>query len=100
MFPGQRRCPAQGALEAQGDGVQTTLLSIAIALILALVAALVGPHFVDWNRYRAEFEIQASRITGLTVIINGAVQPTDSRALDLAKRYNSRDAYPPAYKHD
>ena len=32
--------------------MQATLLSIAIALILALVAALVGPHFVDWNKYR------------------------------------------------
>src|SRR6266540_2594909 len=61
-------------LEAQGDGVQTTLLGIAIALILALVTALVGPYFVDWNRYRAEFETQASRITGLTVNINGAVE--------------------------
>ena len=36
--------------------MQATLLSIAIALILALVAALVGPHFVDWNKYRGEFE--------------------------------------------
>ena len=45
--------------------MQATLLSIAIALILALVTALVGPHFVDWNKYRAEFETQASRMTGL-----------------------------------
>jgi len=54
--------------------VQTTLLGIAIALILALVAALVGPHFVDWNQYRAEFETQASRFSGLTVNINGPIE--------------------------
>ncbi|MPZ36758.1 MAG: AsmA family protein [Rhizobiales bacterium] len=58
--------------------MQATLLSIAIALILALVTALVGPHFVDWNKYRAEFETQASRITGLQVRIAG---PIDARLL-------------------
>ena len=29
--------------------MQTTLLSIAIAMILALLAALVGPHVIRWN---------------------------------------------------
>jgi uncharacterized protein involved in outer membrane biogenesis len=58
--------------------VQGTLLSIAIALILALVAALVGPHYVDWNKYRAQFETQASRMTGLQVRIGG---PIDARLL-------------------
>jgi large subunit ribosomal protein L24 len=58
--------------------VQATLLSIAIALILALVAALVGPHFVDWNKYRAEFETQASRMTGLQIRVGG---PIDARLL-------------------
>jgi hypothetical protein len=58
--------------------VQATLLSIAIALILALVTALVGPHFVDWNKYRAEFETQASRMTGLNVRVAG---PIDAKLL-------------------
>jgi AsmA family/AsmA-like C-terminal region len=58
--------------------VQATLLSIAVAFILALVAALVGPHFVDWNKYRSEFETQASRMTGLQVRIGG---PIDARLL-------------------
>jgi hypothetical protein len=58
--------------------VQATLLSIAIALILALVTALVGPHFVDWNKYRGEFETQASRMTGLQVRVAG---PIDARLL-------------------
>src|SRR3978361_1488669 len=61
-----------------GDGVQATLLSFAIALILALVTALVGPHFVDWNRYRGEFEAKASQLTGMPVHITG---PIDARIL-------------------
>lgn len=73
--------------------MQTTLLSIAIALILALVAALVGPHFVDWNKYRSEFETQASRMTGLQVRIAGPIEarllPTPSMNLsriDITRR--------------
>jgi len=77
--------------------VQTTLLGLAIALILALVAALVGPHFVDWSRYRAEFETQASRMTGLTVLVNGSVEarllPTPTLTfgrIEIARRGDSR----------
>jgi large subunit ribosomal protein L24 len=58
--------------------VQTTLLSFAIAMILALVAALVGPFFVDWNSYRAEFETRASRLTGLDFRVTGSI---DARLL-------------------
>ena len=36
--------------------MQATLLGLSVAIILALVAALVGPHFVDWTQYRASFE--------------------------------------------
>jgi large subunit ribosomal protein L24 len=54
--------------------VQTTLLSIAIVIILALVTALVGPLFVDWNKYRGQFEAEASRLTGLTVRISGPIE--------------------------
>ena len=51
--------------------MQTTLLGIAIAIILALVTALVGPLFVDWNKYRGEFEARASRLTGLECALPG-----------------------------
>jgi uncharacterized protein involved in outer membrane biogenesis len=65
--------------------VQTTLLGLAIALILALVAALVGPHFVDWSRYRADFETEASRLMGAPVRISGPIEarllPVPSLAL-------------------
>src|SRR5262249_35452161 len=53
--------------------LQTTLLSIGIALILALMTALVGPLFVDWGRFRSEFEARASRIAGQPVRIAGAI---------------------------
>ena len=61
------------------------LLGLAIALILALVAALVGPYFVDWNRFRPQFEAEASRIMGQPVRVAGALDarllPTPSRVL-------------------
>ncbi len=47
--------------------MQTTLLGLAIAIILALVAALVAPLVVDLNHYRAAFESEVSRLTGLNV---------------------------------
>ncbi len=47
--------------------MQTTLLGLAIAMILALVAALVAPLVVDWNHYRTAFENEVGRLTGLSV---------------------------------
>ena len=58
--------------------MQTTLLGFAIAIILALTTALVGPLFVDWTRYRGEFEARASELTGLHFHIAGAI---DARLL-------------------
>jgi uncharacterized protein involved in outer membrane biogenesis len=54
--------------------VQTTLLGLAIALILALVTALVGPYFVNWNDHRAFFEDEASRLVGLNVQVAGPIK--------------------------
>jgi len=69
--------------------VQTTLLGLAIALILALVTALVGPYFVNWNDHRAFFEDEASRLVGLNVQVAGPIKvsvlPTPSVTLaDIA----------------
>jgi large subunit ribosomal protein L24 len=58
--------------------VQTTLLGLAIAIILALVAALVAPLVIDWNHYRAAIESEANRLTGLAVHVNGGI---DARLL-------------------
>ncbi|WP_038383346.1 AsmA family protein, partial [Bradyrhizobium elkanii] len=51
--------------------MQTTLLGLAIAFILALVAALIGPYFVDWNQFRPQFEAEASKIIGVPVRVAG-----------------------------
>ena len=53
--------------------MQTTLLGLAIAIILALVSAIVAPLVVDWNHYRDPIEAEASRLTGMTVRINGSI---------------------------
>ena len=53
--------------------MQTTLLGIAIALILALVAALVGPLLIDWSHYRPVIEAEASRVVGAPVHVGGAI---------------------------
>ncbi|WP_439573337.1 AsmA family protein [Phreatobacter sp.] len=51
--------------------MQNTLLAIAIALIAAIVAAMVGPLLIDWNQHRALVEREASRLFGLPVTIGG-----------------------------
>jgi uncharacterized protein involved in outer membrane biogenesis len=58
--------------------VQTTLLGLAIAFIIALIAALVGPYFIDWNQFRPQFEAEASRIVGAPVRVAGQI---DARLL-------------------
>src|ERR1051325_10646780 len=44
-----------------------------MAIILALLAALVGPHFLDGTQYRATFEREATRLAGQPVRIGGAI---------------------------
>jgi uncharacterized protein involved in outer membrane biogenesis len=63
---------------SRGDTVQTTLLGLAIAFILALIAALVGPYFIDWNQFRPQFEAEATRIIGAQVRVGGKL---DARLL-------------------
>jgi hypothetical protein len=58
--------------------VQTTLLGLAIAFIIALVAALIGPYFIDWNQFRPQFEAEASQVIGAPVRVMGAL---DARLL-------------------
>lgn len=54
--------------------MQTTLLGVAIALILALVAALVAPLVIDWGTYRALFEREASHLVGVNVRVAGPIE--------------------------
>jgi len=58
--------------------LQTTLLGLAIAIILALVAALVGPLLLDWGSHRTLFEAEASRLIGVKVRVTGDI---DARLL-------------------
>ena len=39
--------------------------------MLVLTVALVGPYFVDWTSYRADFEREASKILGRQVTVQG-----------------------------
>jgi uncharacterized protein involved in outer membrane biogenesis len=72
-----RRARPQEKLRSE-NALQATLLGVAIAIILALIAALVGPLFIDWSQYRAVFEARASRIVGLPVHVRGTI---DARIL-------------------
>jgi large subunit ribosomal protein L24 len=58
--------------------VQTTLLGLAIAFIIALIAALIGPYFIDWNQFRPQFEAEATQIIGAPVRVAGKL---DARLL-------------------
>ena len=58
--------------------LQTTLLGLAIAIILALLAALVGPLLIDWGGHRSLFESEASRLVGVEVRVTGEI---DARLL-------------------
>ncbi len=58
--------------------MQTTLLGLAIAIILALLAALVGPLLIDLGNYRSLFEAEARRLTGVNIRVTGAI---DARLL-------------------
>ncbi len=43
-------------------------------MVLALLAVLVAPHFIDWGAYRADFEREASRILGQPVTVRGSAE--------------------------
>ncbi len=40
-------------------------------LVIALLAALFAPPFIDWNQYKSRFENEASRVLGMPVIVDG-----------------------------
>ena len=53
--------------------MQTTLLGLAFALILAIVSALAAPLFVDWGAHRHVFEARLSAVLGAPVTIAGRI---------------------------
>lgn len=58
--------------------MNNTLTGLGLALVLALVAALIGPWFVNWTAYRDDFARQASALVGAPVQFTGAI---DARLL-------------------
>ncbi|RXF72042.1 AsmA family protein [Hansschlegelia zhihuaiae] len=58
--------------------MNNTLTGLGLALVLALLAALIGPWFVNWTAYRDDFAAQASALVGAPVEVKGAV---DARLL-------------------
>lgn len=53
--------------------MNSVLSTIAAAFVLLLIAALVGPTFVDWNRFRSEIEAQGEKLTGRELTIGGDI---------------------------
>ncbi|NVK33788.1 MAG: AsmA family protein [Rhodobacteraceae bacterium] len=51
--------------------LNSVYISLGVAIILVLVAALVGPFFVDWTVYRSTFERYAERALGHQVKVLG-----------------------------
>lgn len=54
--------------------MQHALLGLAIALILAIVAAIAAPAYVNWNDWRAAFEDRATALAGAPVRIRGRIE--------------------------
>jgi len=52
------------------------LTGLAILVILALTAALVGPHIVEWTSYRAQIEQRLTHVLGLPLRSDGAISIT------------------------
>lgn len=44
--------------------------------MIALFTALIGPWFVDWNDYKANFETEAEKILGRPVQVRGTAHAT------------------------
>ncbi len=53
--------------------MRETLTVLAGLLVLALLAALVGPGFVDWRGYRPHFEERLASALGVETRIGGAI---------------------------
>ncbi|MEM6847311.1 MAG: AsmA family protein [Pseudomonadota bacterium] len=47
------------------------IISVGTALVAALMAALIGPFFIDWTTYRTTIEAHASRVLGAQVSVDG-----------------------------
>jgi uncharacterized protein involved in outer membrane biogenesis len=53
--------------------VKKILAVVAGVVLLLLIAVLVVPQFIDWNRYKGDIAAEASRLTGRDVTIGGDI---------------------------
>ena len=53
--------------------MRETLTVLAGLLVLALLAALIGPGFVDWRDYRPQFEARIASALGVETRIAGGI---------------------------
>ncbi|MDP3321570.1 MAG: AsmA family protein, partial [Bosea sp. (in: a-proteobacteria)] len=53
--------------------MRETLTVLAGLLVLALLAALVGPGFVDWRDHRPQFEERLASALGVETRIGGGI---------------------------
>ncbi|MFQ5534241.1 MAG: AsmA family protein [Sphingomonadales bacterium] len=49
------------------------LIGLAIVIVPLLAAALIGPSFIDWNRFKTEIAEGARDMTGRDVAIDGSI---------------------------
>lgn len=48
-------------------------ITVGVTIIAALVAALIGPFFIDWDAYKPAFERAGARLVGAPVAIQGGM---------------------------
>ena len=65
--------------------MQTTLLGLAMAFIIALMAALIGPYFIDWNQFRPHFEAEAKKAKVEVELQNHPLMDSIQPKLDMLK---------------
>jgi len=47
------------------------ILAVVSILFLVIIGLLVGPSFIDWNKYKEQIITQAEKATGYNIAING-----------------------------
>lgn len=60
-------------LSGQGARLKKTLYALGALVVIAVLAALVGPSFVDWRTYKADIARELEAATGRRVAIDGNI---------------------------
>jgi uncharacterized protein involved in outer membrane biogenesis len=72
--------------------MKKVLIGVAALVVLAVAAILVGPSFVDWNRYKPEIAARAKAATGRDLVIDGdislSILPSPTLAVEQVRFTN------------